>query len=82
MTKMKNMDMNLIHKKCEDKKKGKLILGPDNVLSKHAVDHDHHGSNQFETPVQKNVDLQHEKKTKRTQSWCECLKNRRWKWCC
>ena len=56
--------------------------GPDNVLSKHAVDHDHHGSNQFETPVQKNVDLQDEKKIKRQQSWCEWWHNRRRQWCC
>ena len=59
------------------KNRGNSFRRPDNVLSKHAVHHDHHRSNEFETPVQKNVDLQDEKKIKRQQSWCECLHNRR-----
>ena len=27
-----------------------MIIRPDDVLSKHSVDHDHHGTDKFETP--------------------------------
>ena len=48
MTKMKKMDMNLEKRVVS----GILymILRPDDVLSKHSVDHDHHGPDKFKTP--------------------------------
>ena len=34
------------------------FLRPDNVLSKHSVDHDHHGTDKFETPGLKMLSLE------------------------
>ena len=48
MTKIKKMDMNL-EKRVVLGILG-MIIRPDDVLSKHSVDHDHHGTDKFETP--------------------------------
>ena len=48
MTKMKKMDMNLENRVVSGILN--MIIRPDDVLSKHSVDHDHHGTDKFETP--------------------------------